>query len=45
MKLKELLKDVEYELIKGNLDLDIEDIAYDSRKCNEKTPFIALKGI
>lgn len=44
MKLKELLKDVEYELIKGNLDLDIEDIAYDSRKCNEKTSFIALKG-
>ena len=30
MKLRELLKDVEYKLIQGNLDIDVKDIAYDS---------------
>lgn len=44
MRLRELLKDVEYELIKGDIDLEVEDITYDSRRANSKTPFIALKG-
>ena len=31
MKLRELLRDGDYELIQGNLDIEIYDIAYDSR--------------
>ena len=44
MKLRELLKDVSYELVQGDLDIEISDIAYDSRKVNESTAFVALKG-
>lgn len=44
MKLKELLKDVDYKLIQGNIDLEVEDIAYDSRKVHEGVAFVALKG-
>lgn len=44
MKLRELLKDVSYELVNGNLDIEINDISYDSRRVDEKTVFVALKG-
>lgn len=44
MKLRELLKDVEYKLIQGNLDIEVNDIAYDSRKVEKDTVFVALKG-
>lgn len=44
MKLRDLLKDVSYEVIQGNLDIEVRDIAYDSRKVNEDTLFVALKG-
>ncbi len=44
MKLRELLKDVDYKLVKGDLDLELSDIAYDSRKVNENTAFVALRG-
>lgn len=44
MKLRELLKDVDYQLVQGNLDLEIEDIAYDSRKVHEGVAFVAMKG-
>ena len=44
MKLRELLKDVSYELVQGDLDIEISDINYDSRKVNESTAFVALKG-
>ena len=44
MKLRELLSDVEYKLVKGNLDVEVSDIAYDSRKVNKNTVFVALKG-
>lgn len=44
MRLKDLLKDVDYELIKGDINLDISDIAYDSRKVNKDIAFVALKG-
>ena len=44
MKLRELLKDVSYELVQGNLDVEIIDIAYDSRKVNDKVAFVALRG-
>ena len=44
MKLKELLKDVDYKLVQGDLELEIKDIAYDSRKVKEGVAFVALKG-
>lgn len=44
MKLKELLKDVEFELIKGNLDLEVLDITYDSRTADKTKAFVAMKG-
>lgn len=44
MLLKELLKDVEYEAIQGNLEVEIKDIVYDSRKVLPNTAFFALTG-
>ena len=44
MKLRELLKDVEYKLIQGNLDIEINDIFYDSRKAKSDSVFVAMKG-
>lgn len=44
MRLRELLKDVEYKLVQGDLELEISDIAYDSRKVKDGTAFVAMKG-
>ena len=44
MKLRELLKDVDYELIQGELDIEVSDIAYDSRKVKPGVLFVAMKG-
>ena len=44
MKLKELLKDVKYELIQGNIDMDIKDLTYDSRTAKKNKAFVAMKG-
>lgn len=43
-KLKEILKNVEYELIKGNLELEIKDIKDNSQKVEKGDLFIALVG-
>ena len=32
MKLNDLIKNISYTLLKGNLDTEINDIKYDSRK-------------
>ncbi len=45
MKLREVLKDISFELIQGSLDVDIEDIFYDSRKVTLNSAFIALVGV
>lgn len=44
MKLRELLCDVEFELVQGSLELEVSDITYDSRKASEDVAFVALKG-
>lgn len=44
MKLYELLKDMKYELISGNIDIDVTNISYDSRKVIENSMFICIKG-
>ncbi len=43
-KLKEILANVDYELIKGNLDIEINDIKDNSQKVVEGDLFIALVG-
>ncbi len=43
MKLKEILKGIEYNF-KGNIDTEVADIAYDSRKAGEGIAFVCLKG-
>ena len=44
MKLKEILKDVKYELVQGDLEIELDDISYDSRRVNEHIGFVALTG-
>lgn len=44
MKLNILLDNIKYEIIKGNLDIDVVDICYDSRKVNNGSLFVALIG-
>lgn len=44
MKLREILKDVDYKLVQGDLELEIKDIAYDSRKVESGILFVAMKG-
>lgn len=44
MKLFDVLTGVKTQLIEGPTDIDIDDIAYDSRLTKEKTMFVCLKG-
>ncbi|MCI6652925.1 MAG: UDP-N-acetylmuramoyl-L-alanyl-D-glutamate--2,6-diaminopimelate ligase [Ruminococcus sp.] len=44
MLLSNLLKNVNFNIIKGNIDTEITDIIYDSRKVTQGTAFVALKG-
>ena len=44
MKLRDLLKDCEYELISGDLDVYVNEIAYDSRHVVDGVMFVALTG-
>lgn len=45
MKLVKLLENIDYQIIQGTTDIEIEDITYDSRCAKEKKAFIALIGI
>ena len=45
MKLKEILNGIHYEIIKGDLNIDINDICYDSRKVKSNDLFICLVGV
>ena len=44
MKLREMLKDVKYELVQGDLDIELKDIAYNSKNANSDIGFVALTG-
>jgi UDP-N-acetylmuramoyl-L-alanyl-D-glutamate--2,6-diaminopimelate ligase len=43
-KLTELLKNLDYELIKGNVEKEISEIFYDSRLCSPSSLFVAVTG-
>ena len=45
MKLREVLRGIDYELVKGSIDSDINDIKYDSRKVEVGDIFVCLVGI
>ena len=44
MNFRELVKKIDFTLVQGNLDVEISDIFYDSRKCIENSVFVCLKG-
>ena len=44
MKLEKLFEDIPYELIKGSMDNEIIDIAYDSRCVKDNYLFVAILG-
>lgn len=44
MKLKELLVNLSYTLLKGNIETEINDIKYDSRKVTKDDIYVALVG-
>ncbi len=44
MKLRQLLSFCEYTVLSGELDVDIVDVIYDSRKVTKGCAFVCLKG-
>ena len=44
MKLSNLLKEIEYEVLQGDINCEITDLVYDSRKITEKSVFVCLVG-
>ncbi len=44
MKIEELLLNIKYEHIKGSLAYDINSVVYDSRKVQEGSLFVCIKG-
>ncbi len=44
MKLRDLLSKCEYSVLNGNVDIEIKDVIYDSRKITYGCAFVALKG-
>lgn len=44
MKLKELLSEIEYQIIKGDVETDISDVIYDTRRLVPQSAFVCIKG-
>lgn len=44
MKLKEILKGVDYTLLQGSDEIEIENVQYDSRKTGEGSLFVCISG-
>ena len=44
MKLNNLLKNIDFEIIQGSTDVEISDVIYDSRKIVPGSMFVCLKG-
>lgn len=44
MKLKQVLDNIEYKVVKGSDDLDIRQIQYDSRKVEKGDLFVCIEG-
>ncbi|MEG1256302.1 UDP-N-acetylmuramoyl-L-alanyl-D-glutamate--2,6-diaminopimelate ligase [Clostridium sp.] len=44
MKIKDLLNGLEYKILKGNEDTEVNKLQYDSRKIEDKDMFFAISG-
>lgn len=44
MKLTEIMDGLDFTVLRGNADIEIEDIVYDSRKARPGTVFVCMKG-
>ena len=44
MRLGHLLEKLEYRCVKGNIDTEVIDVVYDSRKVNEGSVFVCIQG-
>jgi len=44
MKLRKIMENINFDLIRGNIDIDIMGIQYDSRKIKEGDVFFAVEG-
>lgn len=44
MKLKDLLKGIKHSVLKGDINIDISSVEYDSRKVVSGSLFVAIKG-
>lgn len=44
MKLSKILNNISYTLLKGNIDIEINDLKYDSRKVTKNDIYVALIG-
>lgn len=44
MKLKQLLKEIDYNLVQGSLDQEVSQIDYDSRTVKENSLFVCIPG-
>lgn len=44
MKLRQILTKLEYEILQGDIDIEISDVVYDSRKAAQDNGFVCLTG-
>lgn len=44
MKLKQLLKEIQYELLQGDLSQEVSQIDYDSRTVQQDSLFVCIPG-
>ena len=44
MRLSELLRDLQYTCLRGETDIEITGVAYDSRRVEEGSLFICIRG-
>lgn len=44
MKLQDLIKRIEYTVVQGDINIEISNVAYDSRKVTKGSLFICIKG-
>lgn len=44
MKIRQLLEELEYTLLAGNMDIEISTLVYDSRKVQEGSVFVCISG-
>lgn len=44
MRLTSIVKDLEFELVKGDLNIEVEAVAFDSREVKQNSVFVAVSG-